>query len=46
VAQRLQVRSSMIRSRFQCFVRDHLVCEGQMRGIAIPIDTLKAGLSV
>jgi 3-hydroxyacyl-[acyl-carrier-protein] dehydratase len=41
VAERLQVRSRMIRSRFQCFVEQNLVCEGQMRGIAIPVAVLR-----
>ena len=40
-AQRLQVRpGAMIRSRFQCFVRDNPVCEGEIRGIPIPVDAL------
>lgn len=40
-AQRMQVRlGAMIRSRFQCFVRDQMVCQGQIRGIPIPIDAL------
>jgi hypothetical protein len=30
----------MIRSRFQCFVREQLVCEGQIRGIPIPVEML------
>jgi len=42
-SQKLQLRpGAMIRSRFQCFVRDQLVCEGQIRGIPIPIDALTA----
>lgn len=41
VAERLQVRvGAMIRCRFQCFVRENMVCEGQMRGIPIPVDAL------
>ena len=41
VAQLLQVRpGAMVRSRFQCFVRDSLVCEGEIRGIPIPVDAL------
>lgn len=40
-AQRLQVRvGAMIRCRFQCFVREQLVCEGEMRGIPIPVAML------
>jgi 3-hydroxyacyl-[acyl-carrier-protein] dehydratase len=41
IAQRLQLRvRAMIRCRFQCFVREQLVCEGQIRGIPIPVDAL------
>jgi 3-hydroxyacyl-[acyl-carrier-protein] dehydratase len=40
-AQKLQLRpGAMIRCRFQCFVREQLVCEGQIRGIPIPVDAL------
>ena len=40
-AERLQVRpGAMIRCRFQCFVRESRVCEGEMRGIPIPVDAL------
>ncbi len=40
-AQKLQLRvGAMIRCRFQCFVREQLVCEGQIRGIPIPLDAL------
>src|SRR5262249_27248716 len=39
VAEKLQLRpGAMIRSRFQCFVGDQLVCEGQIRGIPIPVE--------
>ncbi|HJQ82243.1 MAG TPA: beta-hydroxyacyl-ACP dehydratase [Lacipirellulaceae bacterium] len=42
-AQKLQVRpGAMIRSRFQCFVREQAVCEGQIRGIPIPVEALTA----
>ena len=42
VAEKLQVRRNrMIRCRFQCFVRENLVCQGQLRGIPIPVDSLK-----
>ncbi len=37
VAQKLQIRPrALIRCRFQCFVENQLVCEGQMLGIPIP----------
>jgi 3-hydroxyacyl-[acyl-carrier-protein] dehydratase len=41
MAEQLQLRpGAMIRSRFQSFVRRQLVCEGQIRGIPIPIEAL------
>jgi 3-hydroxyacyl-[acyl-carrier-protein] dehydratase len=41
VAQKLQLRvGQMIRCRFQCFVNEQVVCEGQIRGIPIPVATL------
>jgi 3-hydroxyacyl-[acyl-carrier-protein] dehydratase len=40
-AQKLQLRpGQMVRSRFQCFVREQLVCDGQIRGIPIPVEAL------
>ncbi|MEX2315886.1 MAG: 3-hydroxyacyl-ACP dehydratase FabZ family protein [Pirellulales bacterium] len=40
-SQKLQLRpGAMIRSRFQCFVREQLVCEGEIRGIPIPVEAL------
>jgi 3-hydroxyacyl-[acyl-carrier-protein] dehydratase len=40
-AEKLQLRpGAMIRCRFQCFVRENLVCEGKIRGIPIPVDAL------
>lgn len=43
VAQMLQARRGrMIRARFQCFVEAEVVCEGQLLGIPIPIEALKA----
>ena len=40
-AQKLQIRpGAMIRCRFQCFVREQIVCEGQIRGIPIPVAAL------
>ena len=42
-AQKLQLRpGAMIRCRFQCFVRESLVCEGKIRGIPIPVEALMA----
>jgi 3-hydroxyacyl-[acyl-carrier-protein] dehydratase len=41
VAQKLQLRvGQMIRCRFQCFVNEQVVCEGQIRGIPIPVASL------
>ncbi len=38
---RMQVRpGQMVRCRFQCFVLENLVCEGEMRGIPIPVSAL------
>jgi 3-hydroxyacyl-[acyl-carrier-protein] dehydratase len=40
-AQKLQLRlGAMIRCRFQCYVRQQVVCEGQIRGIPIPVNML------
>jgi 3-hydroxyacyl-[acyl-carrier-protein] dehydratase len=42
-AEKLQLRrGAMIRCRFQCFVREQIVCEGQIRGIPIPVEALTA----
>lgn len=42
VAQRLQLKPRfMVRCRFQCFVETRLVCEGEMRGIPIPVESLR-----
>lgn len=41
VCERMQLRvGQMVRCRFQCFVRDNIVCEGEMRGIPIPVGAL------
>jgi 3-hydroxyacyl-[acyl-carrier-protein] dehydratase len=41
LCEKLQLRpSAMVRSRIQCFVRQQLVCEGQIIGIPIPVDVL------
>ena len=40
-AEKLQLRhGAMIRCRFQCFVDEQMVCEGQIRGIPIPVEAL------
>jgi 3-hydroxyacyl-[acyl-carrier-protein] dehydratase len=41
MAEKLQLRKgAMVRCRFQCYVRDTMVCEGQIRGIPIPVGAL------
>jgi 3-hydroxyacyl-[acyl-carrier-protein] dehydratase len=41
IALKEQLRpGAMVRSRFQCFVRQSLVCEGRIKGIPIPIEAL------
>ncbi|MEN1679008.1 MAG: 3-hydroxyacyl-ACP dehydratase FabZ family protein [Planctomycetota bacterium] len=43
-AERLQLRpKTIVRCRFQCFVGDKIACSGQMRGIPIPVDSLREG---
>jgi 3-hydroxyacyl-[acyl-carrier-protein] dehydratase len=40
-AQKLQLRvGAMIRCRFQCIVREQIVCDGQIRGVPIPVAAL------
>lgn len=42
VAQKLRVRrGALIQCRFQCFVDGAIVCEGELRGIPIPVDALR-----
>ena len=44
--QMMQVRRGrMIRSRFQCFVREGVVCEGQLIGIPLPVEALRTARS-
>jgi 3-hydroxyacyl-[acyl-carrier-protein] dehydratase len=41
VAQLVRVRrGAIVVSRFQGFVRDCLVCEGQIKGVPLPLDRL------
>jgi len=41
VAEKTHLRpGQMIRCRFQCFVRENLVCEGEIKGIPIPVEAL------
>jgi len=43
VVQLLRVRSSMLTCRFECLVRENLVCEGILKGIALPENALRGG---
>lgn len=39
-AQKLQLRpKTLVRCRFQCFVEQNLVCEGEMRGAPLRVET-------
>jgi 3-hydroxyacyl-[acyl-carrier-protein] dehydratase len=38
----LKIRSSMLLCEFQCLVRENLVCEGELMGVALPEEALKA----
>ncbi|MEM9187360.1 MAG: 3-hydroxyacyl-ACP dehydratase FabZ family protein, partial [Planctomycetota bacterium] len=41
-AQKLQLRpKTIVRCRFQCFVGEEIACEGEIRGIPIPVATLR-----
>ncbi|TWT94750.1 3-hydroxyacyl-[acyl-carrier-protein] dehydratase FabZ [Botrimarina colliarenosi] len=43
INQMIQVRRGrMIRARFQCFVGSGIVCEGQLIGVPIPVEALRA----
>src|SRR5690606_1094812 len=45
LAPKLQLRPKRImRCRFQCFVKESLVCEGELTGIPMPTELLRAGL--
>jgi len=41
VARLLKLRRSILTCEFQCFVEQSLVCEGILKGVALPIDQLK-----
>jgi len=40
VSRLLKLRRSIITCEFQCFVSQNLVCEGVLKGIALPVDQL------
>ena len=41
LARLLKNRSTMMTCEFQCLVRDNVVCEGELMGIALPAELLK-----
>ncbi len=42
VSQRVAMRPrAMVRSRFECFVGEELVCEGEIRGVPLPVELLR-----
>ena len=45
VLRLLKVRSTILTCEFQCFVRQNLVCEGIIKGVALPKNLLVAGQS-
>ena len=46
VAKRLALRPRMmIRCAFQCFVNNSVVCEGELVGVSIPVESVKAELA-
>ena len=42
VCKLLKVRRLILTSQFECFVGENLVCEGIIKGIALPVDELTA----
>lgn len=40
VSRLLKLRRSIMTCEFQCFVNQNLVCEGILKGIALPVDQL------
>ena len=40
VGRLLKARKQIVTSEFQCFVRQSMVCEGQLKGIQLPVDML------
>jgi len=41
VARLLKIRSLMMTCEFQCFVDETIVCEGILKGIALPVEQLR-----
>jgi 3-hydroxyacyl-[acyl-carrier-protein] dehydratase len=42
VSRLLRVRQSIMTAEFQCFVRELMVCEGIIKGVALPVEELAA----
>lgn len=42
VCRLLKLRRSIMTCEFQCFVNQNLVCEGILKGVAIPLDLLNS----
>jgi len=40
VSQLLKLRRAIMTCRFECFVNQNLVCDGVLKGIALPVDQL------
>ncbi|MGW8257021.1 MAG: 3-hydroxyacyl-ACP dehydratase FabZ family protein, partial [Thermoguttaceae bacterium] len=40
VSRLLKLRRSILTCEFQCFVHQNLVCEGILKGVALPVDQL------
>lgn len=40
VSRLLKLRRAIVTCEFQCFVNQNLVCEGVLKGIALPVDQL------
>jgi 3-hydroxyacyl-[acyl-carrier-protein] dehydratase len=41
VVRALKSRSTILLCEFQCLVRENLVCEGQLMGVALPVEALR-----
>jgi 3-hydroxyacyl-[acyl-carrier-protein] dehydratase len=45
VCRLLKLRRSIMTCEFQCFVDQNLVCEGELKGISLPVDVLTGDAS-
>jgi 3-hydroxyacyl-[acyl-carrier-protein] dehydratase len=46
VCRLLKVRRTIMTCEFQCFVNQNLVCEGIIKGVALPVEQLTAGNAI